>query len=110
MWLSDFSSHSATLALRRCVPNTKSDGIAPPDIQSRIVSRIIKLTSRIPIVWFSNFSTGVNTLFGLRAKRRKSWVRALIWNRRDASPPQRDAPSGTAKTWPKSLPRSANAA
>ena len=60
---------------------------------------ILELTSRIPIVWASNYSTGVNTLFWLTRKATEILgtdfdLEVVEMHHRM----KRDAPSGTAMT------------
>ena len=96
----DFSSHSATLALTAlCAKHQKAMVIGTTGHSESDRSKIIKLTSRIPIVWSSNFSTGVNTLFWLTRKAAEILGPGLDLEIVEMHHRlKRDAPSGTAKT------------
>jgi 4-hydroxy-tetrahydrodipicolinate reductase len=62
----DFSLHSATPGIADlCSKHGKSLVIGTTGHNDAEKSRITHHASRIPIVWSSNYSTGVNTLFWL---------------------------------------------
>jgi 4-hydroxy-tetrahydrodipicolinate reductase len=101
----DFSSHSATLALATlCAKNKKAMVIGTTGHSEPVRSKIVKLSSQIPMVWSSNFSTGVNALFWLTRKAAE-----ILGPRFDLEIVEmhhrlkRDAPSGTAETLAKVL-------
>src|SRR5262245_32268731 len=65
----DFSFHEATLGFARlCAERKKAIVIGTTGHSAADDSAIRKLASVIPIVWASNYSTGVNTLFWLTRK------------------------------------------
>ena len=65
----DFSFHSATLDVaQRCAANKKALVIGTTGHLPEEKPKIAALKSQIPIVWASNYSTGVNTLFWLTRK------------------------------------------
>jgi len=103
----DFSLHSATASLAAlCAEHRKPMVIGttghPPEDRSRITS----LSSRIPIVLSSNYSTGVNALFWLTRKAVEILGPGFdlevveMHHRR-----KQDAPSGTARTLAEILAR-----
>ena len=96
----DFSSHSATLALATlCAKHQKAMVIGTTGHSEQDRSQITKLSSQIPIVWSSNFSTGVNTLFWLTAKAAEILGPGFDLEIVEAHHRQkRDAPSGTARS------------
>jgi len=96
----DFSSHTATAGIVSvCAENQKALVIGTTGHSESEKSAIQKSKSAIPIVWASNFSTGVNALFWLTRKAAEILGPAFdleiveIHHRM-----KRDAPSGTAKT------------
>ena len=96
----DFSVHAATVAVAQlCAEHKKALIIGTTGIGEADTSAIKKLTSAIPIVWASNFSTGVNTLFWLTRKAAEILgpdfdLEVIEMHHRL----KKDAPSGTAKT------------
>src|SRR5208282_6688260 len=65
----DFSSHDATPGIvELCAKNKKAIVIGTTGHSDSEKSQITNRKSQIPIVWASNFSTGVNTLFWLTRK------------------------------------------
>ncbi len=96
----DFSVHSATPAIASlCAKNKKAIVIGTTghsDAESKTIS---DLQSQIPMVWTSNFSTGVNALFWLARKATEIMgpdydLEIVEMHHRM----KKDAPSGTAKT------------
>ena len=76
----DFSLHNATAACAAlCAEHGKALIIGTTGHTDEEKAEVLKHQSAIPIVWASNYSTGVNTLFGSPAKPRKYWDRILIW-------------------------------
>jgi 4-hydroxy-tetrahydrodipicolinate reductase len=76
----DFSSHVATSAVAdACVKHKKAIVIGTTGHSDAEKSEITKAQSAIPMVWASNFSTGVNTLFWLTRKAAEILGRILIW-------------------------------
>ena len=96
----DFSSHAATLAVAKlCAKHKKALVIGTTGHSDAETAEIKKLKSEIPIVWASNFSTGVNTLFWLTRKAAEILgsdfdLEVIEMHHRL----KKDAPSGTAKT------------
>ena len=65
----DFSFHEVTLPFASlCAERNKGLVIGTTGHSEEDRMAILELTSRIPIVWASNYSTGVNTLFWLTRK------------------------------------------
>ena len=96
----DFSSHSATPGIvELCVKNKKAIVIGTTGHSEADKKAIAKAQSSIPIVWASNFSTGVNTLFWLT--RKAAEILGTDFDLEITEMHHRlkkDAPSGTAKT------------
>jgi 4-hydroxy-tetrahydrodipicolinate reductase len=96
----DFSLHSATPAVASlCAQHKKSLVIGTTGHSDAERSQISKLKSEIPIVWSSNYSTGVNTLFWLTRKAAEILgpdydLEVIEMHHRM----KKDAPSGTAKS------------
>jgi 4-hydroxy-tetrahydrodipicolinate reductase len=96
----DFSSHQATAALARiCAEHRKAMVIGTTGHSNQDRSQITGLSSQIPVVLSSNFSTGVNTLFWLTRKAAEILgadfdLEVVEMHHRL----KRDAPSGTART------------
>ena len=96
----DFSSHAATASIAGlCAKHKKALVIGTTGHGDSDQSAIGNLKSEIPIVWSSNFSTGVNTLFWLTRKAAE-----ILGSNYDLEVVEmhhrlkKDAPSGTAKT------------
>src|SRR3974390_2728920 len=96
----DFSSHQATAAIAAlCAEHSKAMVIGTTGHSTEHFRQITGLSSRIPIVLSSNFSTGVNALFWLTRKAAEILgpgfdLEVVEMHHRL----KRDAPSGTAKT------------
>lgn len=96
----DFSSHAATPHIATlCVEHRKALVIGTTGHNDTETFEIKKARAHIPIVWSSNFSTGVNTLFWLTRKAATILgpdydLEIVEMHHRH----KRDAPSGTAKT------------
>jgi 4-hydroxy-tetrahydrodipicolinate reductase len=96
----DFSSHSATpILVELCAKNKKAIVIGTTGHSDAEKSAIISHKQSIPLVWASNFSTGVNTLFWLTRKAAEILgpgfdLEVVEMHHRM----KKDAPSGTAKT------------
>jgi 4-hydroxy-tetrahydrodipicolinate reductase len=96
----DFSSHSATAAIAAlCATHHKAMIIGTTGHSTEDRSHITTLSSQIPMVLSSNFSTGVNTLFWLTRKAVQILgpefdLEIVEMHHRH----KRDAPSGTART------------
>jgi len=94
----DFSLHSATPGIADlCSKHGKSLVIGTTGHNDAEKSRITHHASRIPIVWSSNYSTGVNTLFWLTHKAAEILgpgydLEVIEMHHRL----KKDAPSGTA--------------
>jgi 4-hydroxy-tetrahydrodipicolinate reductase len=96
----DFSTHTATPAIvELCAKNKKALVIGTTghsDVENTAIS---KWKLAVPMVWASNFSTGVNTLFWLTRKAAEILgpdfdLEILEMHHRL----KKDAPSGTART------------
>ena len=96
----DFSAHSATVEVARtCAQHNKALVIGTTGHTDTDKFEITKAIAKIPVVWASNFSTGVNTLFWLTRKAAEILgpafdLEVIEMHHRL----KRDAPSGTAKT------------
>src|SRR5208282_2222490 len=96
----DFSLHTATPGIvELCAKHNKAVVIGTTGHSESEQSAIRNLKSAIPMVWSSNFSTGVNTLFWLTRKAAEILgpaydLEILEMHHRT----KKDAPSGTAKT------------
>jgi len=96
----DFSSHAATLSVATaCAQNKKALVIGTTGHDDAETDKIKKVCAPIPVVWASNFSTGVNTLFWLTRKAAEILgpdfdLEVIEVHHRL----KKDAPSGTAKT------------
>src|SRR5438105_1955931 len=96
----DFSLHSSTAGFAEmCAANKKALVVGTTGHSEAERSKIVDRKSLIPIVWSSNYSTGVNTLFWLTRKAAEILgpgfdLEIVEMHHRL----KRDAPSGTAKT------------
>ena len=96
----DFSSHAATVSVATlCAQNKKALVIGTTGHSDTDTFEIRRLAKEIPMVWASNFSTGVNTLFWLTRKAAEILgpdfdLEVVEMHHRL----KKDAPSGTAKT------------
>lgn len=96
----DFSSHLATPAIvELCAKNKKAIVIGTTGHSDAEKSAIIAYKKTVPMVWASNFSTGVSTLFWLTRKAAEILgpdfdLEIVEMHHRL----KKDAPSGTAKT------------
>ena len=96
----DFSFHTATLEVAKtCAQHKKALVIGTTGHQPVEKAEILNLKSQIPIVWSSNYSTGVNTLFWLTRKAAEILgpgfdLEVVEMHHRL----KKDAPSGTATT------------
>jgi 4-hydroxy-tetrahydrodipicolinate reductase len=96
----DFSSHDATSGIvELCAKNKKAIVIGTTGHSDSEKSQISNFKSTIPMVWASNFSTGVNTLFWLT--RKAAEILGTDFDLEIVEMHHRlkkDAPSGTAKS------------
>ena len=96
----DFSLHNATPGIvDLCAKNKKAVVIGTTGHSDFEKSQIENRKSQIPMVWSSNFSTGVNTLFWLTRKAAEILgpgfdLEVVEMHHRQ----KKDAPSGTAKS------------
>ncbi len=96
----DFTWHEATVPMARlCAEHKKAMVIGATGHTDAEQKELTRLSSQIPLVWSSNFSTGVNTLFWLTRKAAEILgpefdVEIVEMHHRL----KKDAPSGTAKT------------
>jgi 4-hydroxy-tetrahydrodipicolinate reductase len=96
----DFSAHAVTPEVAAlCARHRKPMVIGTTGHTDTDKFEITKVIAEIPVVWASNFSTGVNTLFWLTRKAAEilgpSYDLEVIEMHHRL---KRDAPSGTAKT------------
>ncbi len=96
----DFSFHDATATVAElCAAHQNALIIGTTGHTEAEKARILKLKTQIPIVWASNYSTGVNTLFWLTRKAAEILgpnfdLEVVEMHHRL----KKDAPSGTATT------------
>jgi 4-hydroxy-tetrahydrodipicolinate reductase len=96
----DFSSHNATVSVAAlCAQHRKALVIGTTGQSDTETFEIRRLAKEIPMVWASNFSTGVNTLFWLTRKAAEILgpdfdLEVVEMHHRL----KKDAPSGTAKS------------
>lgn len=96
----DFSFHKATLPIATlCAEKGKALVIGTTGHQENEKQGLLELTKKVPIVWASNYSTGVNTLFWLTRKAAEILgpgfdLEVVEMHHRM----KKDAPSGTAAT------------
>jgi 4-hydroxy-tetrahydrodipicolinate reductase len=96
----DFSDHAATPGITGlCARHKKAIVIGTTGHSQNEHAEILKFKTKLPIVWTSNFSTGVNTLFWLTRKAAEILgtdfdLEIIEMHHRM----KKDAPSGTAKT------------
>jgi len=96
----DFSSHSATPGIAKlCAQHQKALVIGTTGLNDTETFEVKQAAARIPMVWASNYSTGVNTLFWLTRKAAEILgpdfdLEVVEMHHRL----KRDAPSGTAKS------------
>jgi 4-hydroxy-tetrahydrodipicolinate reductase len=96
----DFSFHAATAEIAAlCAENKKALVVGTTGHSDAEQAKIKNLKSKIPIVWSSNYSTGVNTLFWLTRKAAEILgpgfdLEVIEMHHRM----KKDAPSGTAKS------------
>jgi len=96
----DFSFHNATPEVAAlCAQHQKALIIGTTGHTDAEKSKIVNLKSKIPMVWSSNYSTGVNTLFWLTRKAAEILgpgfdLEIVEMHHRM----KKDAPSGTAKS------------
>lgn len=96
----DFSFHNATAGIAElCAREKRALVIGTTGHTEEEKARILAVTESIPVVWASNYSTGVNTLFWLTRKAAeilgpKFDLEIVEMHHRL----KKDAPSGTAMT------------
>jgi 4-hydroxy-tetrahydrodipicolinate reductase len=96
----DFSFHNATAAIAElCARKKKALVIGTTGHSDGDKKRIMAAVAQVPVVWASNFSTGVNTLFWLTRKAAEVLgpgfdLEVVEMHHRM----KKDAPSGTAAT------------
>jgi 4-hydroxy-tetrahydrodipicolinate reductase len=96
----DFSLHDATPGIARlCAEHGKGLVIGTTGHSEAERAVIISVATRVPVVWSSNFSTGVNALFWLTRKAAEILgpgfdLEVIEMHHRL----KKDAPSGTART------------
>jgi 4-hydroxy-tetrahydrodipicolinate reductase len=96
----DFSLHTATADIAGlCARHKKAIVIGTTGHTNAERAEVLKFKTKIPMVWASNFSTGVNTLFWLT--RKAAEILGPDYDLEIVEMHHRlkmDAPSGTAKT------------
>ena len=96
----DFSLHTATADIAGlCARHKKAIVIGTTGHTNAEKAEVLKFKTKIPMVWASNFSTGVNTLFWLT--RKAAEILGPDYDLEIVEMHHRlkmDAPSGTAKT------------
>ena len=96
----DFSLHTATADIAGlCARHKKAIVIGTTGHTNAEKAEVLKFKAKIPMVWASNFSTGVNTLFWLT--RKAAEILGPDYDLEIVEMHHRlkvDAPSGTAKT------------
>ncbi len=96
----DFSFHDATIGfVEQCAKHKKALVIGTTGHTDAQKAQITALKNKVPMVWSSNYSTGVNTLFWLTRKATEILgpdfdLEVVEMHHRL----KKDAPSGTAKT------------
>jgi 4-hydroxy-tetrahydrodipicolinate reductase len=96
----DFSFHNVTAGIAElCAEHKKALVIGTTGHSDDEKSKVVKHKSKIPMVWSSNYSTGVNTLFWLARKAAEILgpnfdLEVVEMHHRQ----KKDAPSGTAKS------------
>jgi len=96
----DFSFHNATAPIAElCAQKKKALVIGTTGHSEADRKRILAVAAQIPVVWASNFSTGVNALFWLTRKAAEVLgpafdLEVIEMHHRT----KKDAPSGTAAT------------
>jgi 4-hydroxy-tetrahydrodipicolinate reductase len=96
----DFTEHATTAGIAGlCARHKKAIVIGTTGHSKNEQAEILKFKTKIPIVWTSNFSTGVNTLFWLTRKAAEILgadydLEIIEMHHRM----KKDAPSGTAKS------------
>lgn len=96
----EFALHEATRATAiLAAQHKKALVIGTTGHTEAEASEIRRFVASVPVVWASNFSTGVNTLFYITQKVAEivgpSWDAEIVETHHTA---KKDAPSGTAKT------------
>ena len=106
----DFSFHDATRTIaEKAAEHQKAIVIGTTGHAEADRAAIEKLTATVPMVWASNFSTGVNTLFWLTSKAAEILgpdfdLEVIEMHHRH----KQDAPSGTAATLTQILTQARN--
>jgi 4-hydroxy-tetrahydrodipicolinate reductase len=96
----DFAAHEATVPFARlCAQHKKAMVIGTTGHTEAERKELMAITAQVPMVWSSNFSTGVNALFWLTGKAAEILgpdydLEIVETHHRH----KKDAPSGTAKT------------
>ncbi len=96
----DFSLHDATVGIANlCALHKKPIVIGTTGHTNAEKTALLKLKAKVPMVWTSNYSTGVNTLFWLTRKAAEILgpdfdLEVVEMHHRM----KQDAPSGTAKS------------
>jgi 4-hydroxy-tetrahydrodipicolinate reductase len=104
----DFSAHEATVPFARlCAEHKKALVIGATGHSEAERKELLNISAQIPMVWSSNFSTGVNALFWLAGKAAEilgpDYDLEIVEMHHRL---KKDAPSGTAHTLAQILARS----
>jgi 4-hydroxy-tetrahydrodipicolinate reductase len=103
----DFTAHEATVPFARlCAQHKKALVIVTTGHTGAEREELLKMAAKIPMVWSSNYSTGVNALFWLTGKAAEILgpdydLEIVEMHHRM----KKDAPSGTAQTLAEILAR-----
>jgi len=95
----DFSHHTATLAVAQlCVQNGKALAVGTTGHGAPSKAAVLALGAKIPLIFASNYSVGVNTLFYLTRKAAeilRTYDQEIVEMHHHH---KKDAPSGTARS------------
>jgi 4-hydroxy-tetrahydrodipicolinate reductase len=96
----DFTAHEASVPFARlCAQHKKAMVIGTTGHTEAERAELLKIAAQVPMVWSSNFSTGVNALFWLTGKAVEvlgsDYDLEIVEMHHNQ---KKDAPSGTAKT------------
>ena len=103
----DFSAHEVTVPFARlCAQHKKGMVIGTTGHTEAERKELLNISAQVPMVWSSNFSTGVNALFWLTEKAAEILGTGYDLEIVETHHRQKkDAPSGTAKTLEQILAR-----
>jgi 4-hydroxy-tetrahydrodipicolinate reductase len=104
----DFTAHEVTVPFARlCAQHKKAMVIGTTGHTEAERAELLSISAQVPMVWSSNFSTGVNAMFWLTGKAAEilgpDYDLEIVETHHRM---KKDAPSGTAKTLAQILARS----